>query len=159
MATLVGTQSNPVAMLRGLVELDHDAVEAYEAAIEKLDDAGYRRQMESFCADHRRHIDELNPVIRALGGKPVIGPDLKRVLVEGKVRLAALIGDRAILAAMRSNEEDTNTAYKRAVRHTELDARLKDLLVRNLADERRHRAWIIQALADSRDERGSAPIL
>ncbi len=159
MATLVGTQSSPVALLRSLVELDYDAVEADEAAIEKLRDPGYRQQMESFCADHRRHIAELGPVIRELGGRPVLGPDIKRVLTEGKVRLGALLGDRAILLAMRTNEEDTNTAYKRAVRHGGVDPRVQEILVRNLADERRHRAWLIDALAEGRAERPSAPIL
>jgi rubrerythrin len=52
------------------------------------------------------------------------------------------MGDKAILQAMKSNEEDTNTAYGRAVEHEDTPAQVKATLEQNLADERRHHAWI-----------------
>lgn len=146
MATLVGKQTNVVSLLRNLIELDYDAIEAYEAAIEKLDNASFREQMSAFCDDHRRHVAELNPILQRLGGEPVLQGDIKRVLTKGKVYLGSLISDRAILAAMKTNEEDTNTAYERAVAHVGVDAETLAVLQRNLSDERRHRAWIIQTL-------------
>ncbi len=41
-------------------------------------------------------------------------------LHKGKVVLANLMGDEAILSAMLSNEEDTNTAYKKMNERTDI---------------------------------------
>jgi uncharacterized protein (TIGR02284 family) len=153
MATLAGKRSDPIALLRDLCELDYDAVEAYEAAIGKLGDPGHRAAMQRFCDDHRRHITELNVLIQDLGGTPVLSGDLKRLLTKGKVLLASLGSDRAILAAMKTNEDDTNVAYERAAGQGGLDRRTAELLRRNLADERQHRAWIEQTLASLGDDR------
>ena len=51
------------------------------------------------------------------------------VLTKGKVVLGGLIGDNAVLQAMKTNEDDTNTAYERA-----------------LGDERRHRDWMVETI-------------
>lgn len=150
MATLAGKQEDPIKVLRSLVELDFDAVDAYEAAIARLDDVAYRAQLRQFCDDHRRHIAELNPIIQRLGGEPVLEGDIKRILTKGKVVIGGLLGDKAILGAMKTNEDDTNKAYERAVQHS-FDASVMTILQRNLADERRHRAWIEQILASWKD--------
>ncbi len=147
MATLVGKEKDPIKLLHDLCELDHDAVEAYEAAIARMDDDGYKQSLRSFCNDHRRHIDELNACIQRLGGEPVLGGDFKRVLTKGKVVLAGLAGDKAILVAMKTNEDDTNTAYERAVQHAGFDQKVMDVLTRGLSDERRHRAWIERTIS------------
>jgi hypothetical protein len=73
--------------------------------------------------------------------------DFKRILTKGKVVIGQLVGDRGILMAMKSNEDDTNRAYEQAVRRHDLSTELRELLQRNLSDERRHRAWIEDRLA------------
>jgi hypothetical protein len=72
--------------------------------------------------------------------------DMKSLLTRGKVVLGGLIGGRAILEAMRTNEADTNTVYERAVAHTDLDDATRDVPQRALADERRHCEWGLSAL-------------
>ncbi len=142
MATVAGTQGNLIDRLIALVELDYDAIEAYEAAIDRLDDENFRANMRGFLLDHQRHVQELSEVIRELGGVPPTGGDLKRVLTKGKVVIAQIAGDRGILAAMKTNEDDTNTAYEHAVSHADTPQHIMTLLHRNLSDERRNRAWI-----------------
>jgi uncharacterized protein (TIGR02284 family) len=159
MATLVGMQISPVSLIRNLIELDYDAIEAYEAAIERLEDPAFRAQFRAFCDDHRKHVAELNPILERLGGIRVVQGDIKRVLTKGKVLIASLIGDRSILLAMKTNEKDTNTAYERAAAHDGLDAQTIAVLYRNLGDERRHRAWIIETLIARYGERRSQLIL
>jgi uncharacterized protein (TIGR02284 family) len=155
MATLVGKQDDPIRLLHDLVELDLDAVEAYEAAIERLDDPVFTAQLKSFCEDHRRHVADLNPIIQDLGGEPVLAGDFKRILTKGKIVLGGLVGDKAILSAMKSNEDDTNVAHERAVAHVgEVSGHVMSILTRNLGDERRHRAYLEQAIA-SLEKRGS----
>ncbi|WP_394830698.1 ferritin-like domain-containing protein [Pendulispora rubella] len=146
MATMVGTQKDLVSLLNQLLELDYDAIEAYKAAIARLKDTADRAQLASYMHDHERHIRELGDEIVAMGARPSNGPDMKQVLTKGKVVLSALIGDRLILIAMRTNENDTNTAYERAVDRTDLPQHLRAILERNLTDERRHRAWLAQRI-------------
>jgi len=141
---MVGTQKDLNSLLEQLIELDYDAVEAYDAAIERLAGAPLRETMGGFRKDHLRHIEELSAILRQSGREPPSGPDAKRLLASGKVVIAGLIGDRAILMAMKTNEDDTNTAYERAAGNTVVPAGVKQILQRGLADERRHRAWIEQ---------------
>ena len=47
---------------------------------------------------------------------------------------------------MKTNEDDTNTAYERAVKHEEADG-VRPIFEKNLADERRHRAWLESTIA------------
>jgi rubrerythrin len=146
MATMVGTESSVADLMRHLIELDFDAIAAYDAAIQRLQDEESKASMRLFREDHHRHTVELNQLLFDMTGKRVEQGDVKQILTKGKVVLGALLGDRAILQAMRSNEDDTNTAYERAVNHTGLLAQTRELLHRNLSDERRHRAWIEQRL-------------
>jgi hypothetical protein len=85
--------------------------------------------------------------LSGLGHSPPHTGDAKRLLARGKVVLGGLIGDSAVLQAMRSNEDDTNrrvraggsgpAAYRPPPHHE----RARD-------DERRHREWIIAKLSE-----------
>jgi rubrerythrin len=150
MATMVGQHGDLNTVLRQLVSLDYDAVEAYRAAIDRLSDTEAKAALSGFMKDHERHIEEVGALIRTRGGDPPKGPDAKRILTQGKVVIAGLFGDRPILMAMKTNEDDTNTAYDRAASRADLTPEAQLLLRRNLDDERRHRAWIEQRLASER---------
>ena len=65
---------------------------------------------------------------------------MKSLLTKGKVVIAGMMGDKAILEAMRTNEADTNTAYKRAVAHEGVPSTTLNTLRRGLQDERRQAA-------------------
>lgn len=133
-------------LLQELVKLDYDAIEAYEAAIERLDNPAFKAQLSEYCDDHRRHTENLGAELRKLGADVPDGPDAKRILTEGKVVIAGLGGDKAVLTAMKANEEVTNKTYEKAVEHADTGPELKSILERNLADERRHRAWMSQTI-------------
>lgn len=72
---------------------------------------------------------------------------MKSMLAKGKVVLGGLMGDKAILQAMTTNEDDTNTAYERAVKHDEASAEVRQVLSRGLADERRRRDRMVETIA------------
>ena len=132
-------------VLRELVYLDYDAIEAYEAAIDRLDNPEFRAQLTAFCEDHRRHTNNLASHIHEIGAEIPEGPDFKRILIEGKVIIAGLAGDKAILAAMRANEHATNKAYEKALEHVDPTEKLHATLHANLMDERKHLDWIEKA--------------
>ncbi|MGZ6095416.1 MAG: DUF2383 domain-containing protein, partial [Polyangiales bacterium] len=129
-------------------------------------DPMFKVQLREFCEDHRRHVADLNPIIQNLGGEPVLQGDFKRLLTKGKILLGSIVGDRQVLSAMKTNEDDTNLAYERAIdRELPLSGYVTSILTRNLGDERRHRAYLVQAIAslgrrgDRRPSRTSRPEL
>jgi uncharacterized protein (TIGR02284 family) len=146
MATSIGMEDKIEDLLADLIRLDHDAAAAYDAAIERLGKASYRSTLAGFRQDHLRHIDELGEVLSAMGGTPPGRGDMKSVLTQGKVVLGGLMGDKAILQAMKTNEDDTNTAYERAVQHRDATPALHGTLERALSDERRHRDWMVETI-------------
>jgi uncharacterized protein (TIGR02284 family) len=142
MATTVGTESELIHLLQNLVRLDYDAIDAYQAAVDRLDDSMNREQFSTFMADHQRHVENVGMHLRNLGETPPEKGDLKSYLTQGKVIIGGLMGDNAIIKAMKTNEEDTNKAYSMALERTDLSPEIRSTLEQNLADERTHKAWI-----------------
>lgn len=146
MVTTIGTESDAGKLIYDLISLDYDAVAAYDAAIERLDDEGFKRSLGSFREDHVRHTQNLKPFLEHMGAEVPQEGDSKQLLATGKVKIANLLGDKAILQAMRTNEDDTNTAYGRAVENSDVTPEMRNVLEQNLADERRHCDWILETL-------------
>ena len=142
MVTKVGLQKDFIKALKDLIELDYDAVEAYEAAINRIENEEYKNSLKKFKGDHERHIQELSEFLKENKETPPTGPSAKSLLTQGKVVLANLMGDTAILRAMRSNEIDTNTAYERINNYEEISEEIRGPLKKGLQDEKRHLAWI-----------------
>ena len=142
MAEMTIAPEKIVKHLNALIELDFDAIQAYEAAIARLTDATAKTQLQAFMADHSRHVVDLAPLVSELGGQPATKGDFKQVLTKGRVVIAGLVGDHAVLEAMKSNEETTTRTYKKASSEPGLPGRVRAVLERNFADEQRHLAWI-----------------
>lgn len=144
MTTFVGSQEHFMDAVKELVELDYDAVEAYEAAINRLESALYKSKLSEFKKDHERHITELSGLIKKHKDTPPSGPSAKQWLTKGKVVLANMAGDKAILKAMLDNEGDTNEAYKAMSARKDQWEDIKDVLKHGLEDEKKHKAWMQQ---------------
>lgn len=135
-----------VDQLNDLIALDFDAAAAYESAISRLNDAQVKSRLQAFKGDHDRHIRELSDLCRTYGGEPRKKGDMMQLLTQGQVVIRSLTGDKGILQAMKSNEDQTNSYYEQALQKEGLPADVRTLLEKNLGDERRHRAWIIEQL-------------
>jgi len=144
--------ADPVVLLRSLVELDYDMAEAYETAIEMLDDPVSKQALREFHEDHRRHMIDLSTLIVNLGGRPMVEADFRHVLLEAKVFIASVAGDRAILKAIKGTEEEANTTYARAAAMRGLAPEVTRVLEMNLEDERRHLSGLQRALAALDDQ-------
>lgn len=147
MATTIGTERDLLDALNNLIALDFDAIDAYEAAINRMENVTEKEQLRQFRNDHERHTRDLADIVRKLGGTPNTQGDMKSILTQGKVVLGNLMGDNGILKAMKTNEDDTNAAYEHALSRDDLTPPIQDVLQRNLNDERRHRSWIESRLA------------
>ena len=142
MATTVGTEDTIQDLVKNLILLERDAIAAYETTIEKLSDSTIAGQIESFRQDHLQHLDVLNEMAAETGAEAPLEGDMKQMLTTGKVTLAGMMGDGAILKAMKTNEDDTVTAYDRAAAHRDAITKAKAFFEKALADERRHREWM-----------------
>ena len=56
--------------------------------------------------------------------------------------MASLLGGRAILAAMHSNEENTHTAYEPMTQRADKWEDAIEILNAGLEDEKRHKEWL-----------------
>ena len=60
--------------LNDLLQLDHDAIAAYDGAISKLEDRDHAGMIAGYRLDHERHVRELNELVARLGGTPANHP-------------------------------------------------------------------------------------
>ena len=148
MVTTVGTESTLEDLLKDLAQLDFDAAAAYQAAIDRLENAQYKAALGEFRDDHLRHTRELGECLRTMGKTAPQEGDMKQILAKGKVVIGGLMGDRAILEAMRTNEDDTVTAYDRAVNHKDCPRTVLDILEKAQQDEHRHCAWVLASIKE-----------
>jgi len=159
MATTIGTSKELVKLLNSLIELDYDAIEVYQVAIEKLGDAMEKAQLRVFVKDHERHVAQLRAIVVGAHEKTAEKGDFKAVLSKGRILLGSLAGDRAILAAIMSNENAINAAYERATQRDDLPRELREALMANLADERRHLAYMEARLAAMGSQQEESSVL
>lgn len=132
--------------LNSLLMLDHDAVDAYQQAIDSIQNDFCRQKLREFQADHRRHIADLKECIGRYGGVAKDRRDLKGFFIKGMTAIQAAMGDHMALKAMQTNERLTNSSYEEAVKDATIPVDVLDVLRRNRADEARHLAWINDAL-------------
>lgn len=147
MATTVGQESEITSLVQDLILLEHDAIAAYASTIEKLSDAALSSHIARFKQDHMQHLDVLNEMAAELGIDAPREGDAKQWLTTGKIALAQLMGDKTILKAMKTNEDDTVTAYSRAVNHPDAVEKSRAFFAKALADEERHREWMDKTAA------------
>jgi len=148
MATTVGNENSFQELVTKLIYLEHDAIAAYESAEERLADTALSHQIGLFRNDHLHHLDVLRTMASEAGFAAPTEGGMKQMLTTGKVSMASVMGDGAILKAMKTNEDDTVTAYERAATHPDAVPKSRAFFEKALADERRHRDWM-QRTADA----------
>ena len=118
MVTTVGTEGDLRSLVTDFIQLEHDAIAAYQVCIDRLEAAHRKERVREFLGDHERHLSELHDIARRVGADVPDEESAKSMLTTGKVKLADMMGgDGAILRAMSTNETDTVTAYERGMRH------------------------------------------
>ena len=129
-----------------IIKLDIDAVNAYEQAIDSIEETLIQNRLENFKDDHQRHVDDLSDYLLINGRTPPDeSPDFKGYLLEGFTSLRSITGTDGALKAMKTNEELTNKKYDEAVTW-DLEPKLAKIIKRNREDEQVHLAYIEEAL-------------
>ncbi len=142
MVTRVGAQKNFTDVIKELLELEYDALEAYKSAINRLKSENYKLTFEEYQKDHEYHITEIsNYLSKYLQDIPKT-PSAKQWLTKGKVVLANLMGDTEIIKAMISNESDTNKAYENVLQRQDKWLEIEPFLKAAYSDEKRHKTGL-----------------
>lgn len=131
-----------------LIQLDIDAVHAYQQAIQNIDEEDIRTKLTEYKEDHERHIRELSSHVRLNGGEPPdYSPDFKGFLIKGFTALRSATGTAGALKAMETNEKLTNKKYAEA---SEWDVPLeaRTIIQRNYSDEQRHLEYVQEKLQE-----------
>jgi rubrerythrin len=135
-----------IADLNDLLQLDHDAVEAYTLAINLVRSDVHRERLVAFRADHKRHIEELAALIRDRRGVAVELPHPPTAPFKFAVQGVGLAGgDAAVLLAFKANERQVRDKYARyAARSYPTD--VLAVIRRAADDEERHYRWVSDTL-------------
>ena len=131
-----------IAELNDLLQLDHDAVQAYTLAIGALKNVGRRETLMRFRGDHERHVAELTRLVRRYGGTPVDAPHATTGPFKLAIQtLGTLGGDREIIVAYKTNERESRDRYSRAANNATYPADVRAMIEAAAGDEVRHYEW------------------
>jgi len=141
-------ENDLIKKLNSLLQLDIDAIRAYDQALRQIDDRLINFKMACFREDHVKHVMNLSHEITLLGGEPIeLTPDFKGFFIEGFTALRSLTGTEGALKAMISNEHFTNKIYAEASQEN-LPPKIQQLIYKNYQDEQKHLTYIEKILAD-----------
>jgi len=133
--------------LNDLLQLDHDAIAAYDVAISKLEDRDHADQIAGYRRDHERHVRELNDLVARLGGAPANHPHMTGPFKTALQSLGGLAGDKGLLMAFRTNELAVRTKYDGYASRAMLwPPDVKRVIDGAALDEERHYAWVADVL-------------
>ncbi len=119
MATLVGTQGNFQDAVKELIELDYDAVEAYEAAINRLESQEYITKLREFKADHEKHIKNFTEHLRQQNvGSIPDGPSAKQLKRPQRNKIPSCNAHKEMILKAGVDERNSkNNRVERVVLH------------------------------------------
>lgn len=131
-----------IEAMSNLVQLDVDAVHAYDQAIKEIDDPIIRDRLLEFQDTHRNHIRGLCEQIESLGGQPPDrAKDFKGYVIEAFTAIRSFTGLKGALSAMKTTEEITNQYYGEVV-SWEAPSNIKGKLRTYFSEEKIHLDYI-----------------
>lgn len=136
-----------IATLNDLLQLDHDAVQAYTIAIDLVREPRYRDSLVEFRGDHKRHIEELADLVRKRGGLPTELPHPTGPLKLAVQSIGGIMSDDALLLAFKAVEGQVRDKYQRATR-AEFPAEVAAVVQVAFSDEDRHYRWVERTLTE-----------
>jgi len=131
-----------------LAQVDVDAAIAYEQASQWVFDKNLNIFLKQFLKEHQQHIVVLKRLIKTYD-KQVCHYclDLKGSFFKLLLFYFRLKGVKGILRALQINEQRINHCYEKIL-CCDLPTDIKKIVEKNYADERRHLAYISQAIND-----------
>lgn len=139
-------EKNIIEMMTNLVQLDIDAVHAYDQATKEIDDPVIRDRLLKFQDDHRTHIRGLSKLIEKLGGqRPEKSKDFKGFVIEAFAAIRSVNGMEGALKSVKTVETITNRQYGKVI-SWDVPPEVKELLHTYFSQEKIHLDYIVSNL-------------
>lgn len=154
-ATPQGSQSHDriVSLATDACLADLDAIDAYDAALDRIEDAGMVRVLRGCLEDHQRHLVELSELLVSVDAQLPMQGIIDHLLCTARMLVGNLGGDGGVLLALRSREAEAWATYERLAKSTGLPPEVRELLRRHAREERRH-LGLVEHHANSADASG-----
>lgn len=106
-----------VKTLNELIETSEDGKKGFSEAAEKATDASLKAELAKRSQQCEAAVQELQSVVRALGGDPDQGGSVSGAAHRGWVAVKAAVGDSnvAVLEEVERGEDYAKSAYKKAL--------------------------------------------
>lgn len=106
------TQNTSVSVLNSLLRGEISAVETYRQALEKVEAAPVRSQLQDCMQSHARRVDVLRQQIQSLGGEPSEGSGVWGAFAKAVEGGAKAFGEKAAIAALEEGEDHGRKEYR-----------------------------------------------
>lgn len=121
---IADTRSNKnVDQLNSFLRGERSAVDAYEKALQKIEDSPVRAQLQSCLESHQKRVEALIARISALGGIAAETSGAWGTLTNVIEGAAAAFSEKAAIAALESGEDHGLADYKRDLPNLPTDLR------------------------------------
>lgn len=131
--------TQPVDQLNTLLRGEISAVETYRQALQKVNDARARNELEQCHVSHQRRVDMLKTRIIELGGEPAQGSGPWGAFAKAAEGGAAMFGEKAAIDVLEEGEDHGLKDYQKHL--SDLDGASRMLVERELlpAQQQTHR--------------------
>ncbi len=119
MATVVETGTT-LAYLNHILRGEKAAVETYEKALESVEDDTLQESLHSMLVDHKQNVLLLEREIKSMGGKAEDKTGVWGSMASGVANVAASIGDKTTLLALRAGESHGIREYEGIINSSEM---------------------------------------
>jgi uncharacterized protein (TIGR02284 family) len=106
------TQSSSVSVLNSFLRGEISAVETYRQALDKVEAAPLRTQLQECMQSHARRVDVLRQQIQSLGGTPSDGSGVWGAFAKAVEGGAKAFGEKAAIAALEEGEDHGRNEYR-----------------------------------------------
>jgi demethoxyubiquinone hydroxylase (CLK1/Coq7/Cat5 family) len=131
--------TQPIDQLNSFLRGEISAVETYRQALDKVNDAEARMQLEQCHVSHQMRVDLLKTRIIDLGGEPAEGSGAWGAFAKTAEGSAAAFGQKAAIDVLEEGEDHGLKDYQKHL--TDLDAASRSFVEKELlpAQQRTHR--------------------
>lgn len=131
-----------IRRLRDLAQMDVEAANVYDEALERAGDDEVRARFLRFSREHQNHADSLSRAVQRMGAAAVDQKvDLAERMAEAYSVIRIATGTDSAVRAMHGVEREHVRRYEEAAR-LDVPPEVHQLLERFLAEERQHLAYL-----------------
>jgi len=115
--------TQPIEQLNSFLRGEISAVETYRQALDKVNDAQARRELEQCHVSHQHRVDMLRTRIIELGGEPTVSSGAWGAFAKAAEGSAAALGERAAIDVLEQGEDHGLKDYQKHLEDLDVTSR------------------------------------